>query len=77
MVFSPVDGPGSEKPGNQVSGGLFSRRLAFGVAHDYKNMLGVILGYAELVLEDLDPPEQSDAFLKKGSGKKVQQVLHH
>ncbi|MBI2434239.1 MAG: PAS domain S-box protein, partial [Candidatus Hydrogenedentes bacterium] len=34
-------------------------RLAGGVAHDFNNMLGVILGHAELALEHLDSPERA------------------
>ncbi len=30
-------------------------RLAGGIAHDFNNMLGVILGYAELMMQKLDP----------------------
>jgi two-component system, cell cycle sensor histidine kinase and response regulator CckA len=32
-------------------------RLAGGVAHDYNNMLSVILGYSELILRKLDPSD--------------------
>ena len=36
-------------------------RLAGGVAHDYNNMLSVILGYSEMLLETFDPQDDAHA----------------
>lgn len=40
-------------------------QLTGGVAHDFNNMLSVVIGYAQILLEDADPKDERRAFLSE------------
>ncbi|HEY8234568.1 MAG TPA: PAS domain S-box protein, partial [Vicinamibacteria bacterium] len=52
-------------------------RLAGGVAHDFNNLLTVILGYTEIVLDDLGPEHRSAGDLEavKRSGEQARSLV--
>ena len=48
-------------------------RLAGGVAHDFNNLLTVILGYSDLVLDELEPehPARADVEEMRRAGERA------
>jgi PAS domain S-box-containing protein len=54
-------------------------RLAGGVAHDFNNMLGVILGHTELALMDLDPaqPLHDDLLAIRSAANRSADLTRH
>ncbi len=40
-------------------------RLAGGIAHDFNNMLGAIIGYSEIALEEIAPEQKTATYLRE------------
>jgi PAS domain S-box-containing protein len=47
-------------------------RLAGGIAHDFNNMLGVIIGYTDVAMTQVDPAQPLHGFLGE-----IQKAAHH
>ncbi|MDY7000473.1 MAG: ATP-binding protein [Thermodesulfobacteriota bacterium] len=52
--------------------------LAGGIAHDFNNILGVIMGYTEMGLEDVAPGGPMERRLKEilGAGRRARDLIH-
>ncbi len=54
-------------------------RLAGGVAHDFNNMLSVILGYTQMALKQVDPDDALHAYLNEilNAGQRSADITRH
>ena len=52
--------------------------LAGGVAHDFNNLLSPIIGYGEMLMEDMDPHDKSRMSVEEivKAGEKARDIVH-